>query len=488
MVSKQPAPRKRAAIYTRISKDRNGESLAVERQEAACRKLARVPGYRVVGVYTDNDISAFNGKTRKGFEAMLTDLRAGKFDVLLCQHTDRLYRNLKDLVRLTEANPALLIRTIDGGDIDLSNSTGKMLATILASVQEQESAHHSERRKFAYIQKAELGRYFDQGNRTFGYTTTGAPQEPEATMFHKAVADFLEGKSLRAISREWSASGVTTTLGGQTRRNPDGSGYVVAGEWSSTRIRRILLNPRYAGIKTHLGKPVEKEVDGKRVPVRGNWTPLIDEDTYRRVEAELRDPSRQKVTSFERKYVGSGVYRCGVCGEGTMRVSFPGRNQGRKYACAAHSCVMRSGDPLDDYVENSVLERLSRKDAKLLVAKPGTDDVGVLQDKRAEWVAKLDRLVDLIEDETLDGPKARQRAARYKEEIAAIDAELAAAVRTSPTAALLATGKELRERWEKLSPSIRSQIIDEIAVVTVLPGRRGERGFNPDYIDIRWKK
>jgi hypothetical protein len=265
-----------------------------------------------------------------------------------------------------------------------------------------------------------------------------------------------------------------------------GEEYTVKGVWSSTRIRRILLNPRYAGIKTHLGKPVEKEVDGKRVPVPGDWTPLIDEETYRRVEAELRDPSRQKVTSFERKYVGSGVYVCGRCGA-TMRVSFPGRNQGRKYTCSAGSCVMRSADPLDDYVENAVLERLSRPNAKLLIAKPGTDDVGTLQDERAGWVAKLDRLVDLLEDETLDGPKARQRAARYKEEIAAIDAKLAAAVRTSPTAALLATGKELRERWEKLSPSIRSQIIDEIAVVTVRPGRRGERGFNSDYITVEWK-
>lgn len=76
--------------------------------------------------------------------------------------------------------------------------------------------------------------------------------------------------------------------------------------------------PRYAGIKTHLGKPVERETDdGERERVRGNWTPLIDEETYERVKAELSDKSRQKVTSFERKYVGSGVDVCGKCG-GTM--------------------------------------------------------------------------------------------------------------------------------------------------------------------------
>jgi site-specific DNA recombinase len=102
-------------------------------------------------------------------------------------------------------------------------------------------------------------------------------------------------------------------------------------------------------------------------------------------------------------------------------------------------------------------------------------------------VAKLDQLVDLLDIGTLDGPKVREKAAEYKREIAEIDAKLAAAARTSPTAALLATGKQLRNRWAKLTPSVRSQIIDEIAVVTVLAGRRGERGFNPDYIDITWR-
>ena len=85
---------------------------------------------------------------------------------------------------------------------------------------------------------------------------------------------------------------------------------------------------------------------------------------------------------------------------------------------------------------------------------------------------------------TLDGPKAREKAAEYKAEIAAIDAELAAAARTSPTAALLATGKELRKRWAALTPSVRSQIIDEIAVVTIQPTRRGVRTFDPTAIDV----
>ncbi len=354
-----------------------------------------------MGTYSDNDISAFSGKERPRFEALLTDIAVGKVDVVICWHTDRIYRSLRDLTRLFEAGPNLLIKTVRGGDIDLSNATGKMVATILASVQVQESEHHSERRKLKYIQQAATGDYDNHGHRT-GYTRDGQPHEPEATMLRAAAADVLEGGSLRGIARLWNEAGMTTTLG--TR-------------WNSTRIKRNLLNPRYAGIRMHLGKQV----------MLGTWTPLIDEDTHRRLVADLTDPARVKVVSFERKYVGTGVYRCGVCGA-TVRVSFPGkgkRSYGRKYACSAHSCVMRAGDPVDDYVENLVVERLSRPDAHLLIDGPGCD-VAALQDARAGWAAKYDQLVELLDDGTLDGPQVREKAAEYRAEIAAIDSQLAA--------------------------------------------------------------
>ena len=47
-----------AAIYARISRDREGAGLGVERQEADCRALAERLGWDVVAVYVDNDISA----------------------------------------------------------------------------------------------------------------------------------------------------------------------------------------------------------------------------------------------------------------------------------------------------------------------------------------------------------------------------------------------------------------------------------------------
>lgn len=55
---------KAAAIYARISDDRTGTRLGVERQLADCRRLAAERGWNVAQEYVDNDRSAFRGATR----------------------------------------------------------------------------------------------------------------------------------------------------------------------------------------------------------------------------------------------------------------------------------------------------------------------------------------------------------------------------------------------------------------------------------------
>src|SRR5436853_52874 len=66
------------AIYCRISQDRGGTELGVDRQEALCRKLAEDKGWTVAEVYVDNDLSAYSGRRRPRYEQMLTDVEAGR--------------------------------------------------------------------------------------------------------------------------------------------------------------------------------------------------------------------------------------------------------------------------------------------------------------------------------------------------------------------------------------------------------------------------
>jgi hypothetical protein len=66
-----------AAVYARISEDRDGTGLGVARQEKDCIALASRRGWHVARVYVDNDISAYSGKPRPQYRQMLDDIKAG---------------------------------------------------------------------------------------------------------------------------------------------------------------------------------------------------------------------------------------------------------------------------------------------------------------------------------------------------------------------------------------------------------------------------
>lgn len=97
----------RAAVYSRITLDKYGEGLGVERQQVACQELARERGWRIVAAFEDNDVSAYSRKRRPGFEALTDEIEAGRVDAVVTYAVDRLVRRLADL----EAVIALAERT-----------------------------------------------------------------------------------------------------------------------------------------------------------------------------------------------------------------------------------------------------------------------------------------------------------------------------------------------------------------------------------------
>jgi DNA invertase Pin-like site-specific DNA recombinase len=475
----------RAAIYARISHDpdkkngdqqdepqppgKGGDGLGVARQEDDCRELATRLGLTLAPdhLFMDNDMSAYSGKRRPRFEDMLDAMKNHQFDVLIVWHTDRLYRSMKDLERLIDiAELARVpIKTVQGGELDLSTSAGRMVARILGSVARQESEHMSERRIRANRQKAEAGKW-QSANRTFGYTMKGEPLEPEASAVRQAALDVLGGKSIQGVAKSWKAAGLVGTRG-----RP----------FNAPSVRRLLVNPRYAALKTHQG----------RVIGPGNWTPLIDVDTHKGLVAYLSDPKRAICTSFERKYIGSGLYRCGRCDDGTtMKAARPGggRSGGRRYQCREHAHLVRSGEPLDDYVTGWVIEVLSAPKAHLRLDNANVD-LEDLKVKREALVRRKDAVRRAHNAGALDETEYLADLTELAAQIGECDAALAASTRTSPAASLVAAREQIWERWQAMTPSERAQAIDEMATVTILPTttRRGA-GFNPADVRIEPKR
>ncbi|BBZ38581.1 site-specific recombinase DNA invertase Pin [Mycobacterium conspicuum] len=441
----------------------------MQRQLDDCLALAGRLGWEIAARFDDNDLSAFSGKRRPGFEAMLTAMRNREFGALLVWHTDRLYRSMRDLERLIDIAESnrVQIRTVQGGDLDLSTSAGRMVARILGSVARQESEHTSERRKRANQQKAAAGKWVS-ANRCFGYTQDGTLLEPEASMVRQAVADALAGKSMRQIAREWNATGMTGSRGHK---------------FTGTNVRRLLINPRYAAINVHNGIEVGQ----------GDWEPIIDVDTHKGLVAFVSDPSRTVCTSFEKKYIGSGLYVCGLCGA-RMRHTTPGGKQpgGRRYECSEKQCVVRIGEPLDLYVEAIVLEWFSQPKArKRLSARlngRGGVDVTQLQAKRDALRARMDELARMFTAGDIDGSQLRSGTAEFKAQIAGIDDVLGRMSRKSPAAGMLAADDPVAY-WQGCSADICGKIIDDVMTVKVLKGPRGRWFNNRDNpTDAEWER
>jgi site-specific DNA recombinase len=450
----------RAIIYTRISADQTGEALGVTRQRDEALALADRLGWDVVDTISDNDLSAFSGKRRPGFEDLLDGLKNNQYDGLICWHTDRLFRTLKDLARLLEVAGGVEIQTVRGGTVDLSTSSGRMMATILGSVAVQESEHKGERQKAANVQKAMAGKW-QTGNRCFGYSMTGEPVEPEASHLRQAVTDVLAGKSINQVSREWNAAQLKGTRGTT---------------WSAPRIRRLLVNPRYAALKVHQGKVVGP----------GKWEPLIDVGVHEGLVAFLSDPSRIKCTSFEKKFMGSGVYVCGLC-EAPMRHAIAGNPRVRRYECTAKQHVTRRGEPVDALVEDLVLARLCSPQVRLVVGSGEKVDVAALQTKRAALQARLDELAGLFAEGVIDGSQLRRGSNDLRSQMSGVGSILADLAHTSPVADLLAAGEKMRERWAEMSPDLKGKVIQETATIRVMPSPRGYSAFRPELIVPEWK-
>ncbi|MFC7447649.1 recombinase family protein [Rhodococcus daqingensis] len=448
----------KTGIYVRISSDPTGKGLGVQRQEADCRDLADQLGWTVVEVYTDNDLSAFSGKARPGYERLLADLGSGRIEAVIAWHTDRLYRRMADLAPFIEVVRAARaqVRTVKAGELDLSTASGVMTAEILGSVAQHEVAHAQERMVAAHQQKAHSGRWTGT-MRAFGYTQDGsAVIEVEAQAIRDAARDVLAGVSSAAIARRWNAAGLTTTQG-----RP----------WDFRRIAQILGNPTYAALATYKGVVVGP----------GNWEPILDGATH---EALVGLLDSRRTPGRPRRWQGSGTYLCGRCGSVVRTYTVKGVSF---YQCRAHQHLARKLTDVDGYVDTLVMGRLGAPDAHLVIERHDID-LPALQGKRDGLQLRLDQLAEMFRSGEIEASQLRVGTTGLRADIALVDAELAAAATRDPLSELVLSEGDIRERWSGMEVAERAAVIRVLMTVTIQPCPRGRRGFDPRYIEIDWKR
>jgi hypothetical protein len=104
----------------------------------------------------------------------------------------------------------------------------------------------------------------------------------------------------------------------------------------------------------------------------------VSQDDWRAVHRILTDPARRTSYSTDRRWLGSGIYRCGVCDDGsTMRAAPTGDTPSRPgkqvwhYRCTAYGHLSVKQEPTDAYVLAAVAEKL--RDPQVVAAMTEPD-------------------------------------------------------------------------------------------------------------------
>jgi DNA invertase Pin-like site-specific DNA recombinase len=446
-----------------MSQDRNGEGAGVARQKTDARALANVRGWTVTSVIEENDTSAAGKKARPGFEKLLQALEHGDAQIVIAWALDRLTRNRRDTLRLIETcqKQSATIALVRGSDLDLSTPSGRLTADLLAAVARSEIETKSDRQKRAHLQAAEQGRRVT-GARPFGYTADGiAFKEPEAQAVRNAYQWLLDGVSLGQIANRWNSAGLYT---------PQGSHL-----WTGSTVGTCLRKPRNTGLRAH-----NDEIIGE-----AKWPALVDRETWHTALAIMKDPDRLSPRGDQRLL--TGVALCGVCA-GPVHV---GGNKGYPvYRCATSTGhFSRKAEPIDEYISEVMIKRLSKPDAADLFATPSTGpDKSELVREADRIRRKLEGLAALFVDGALTAKGVRQASERLKAQLADVDTKLAELNGIPKVARIVVNAADVRAAWESIEVADRREIIRVLAVIHIHPPGRGAVKFRPETVRIEWRQ
>jgi DNA invertase Pin-like site-specific DNA recombinase len=458
----------KAAIYVRQSVDAQ-EGIA--RQRSRCRALIEARGWDLGPEFADNDVSASKLRgAATGWARMLTAARSGEFDVIVAVNLDRLLRTQRDLSDLIDTGA--MVTTLEG-ELDLTSASGEMQASVLTAMARFEVRRKSERQVRANEQRAAVGRWVG-GRRPFGFERDGVTLRPvEAAAVERGFADLLSGIPLAAIARSWNEQGLTT---GQRRQARSGH----AGEpspWTGQSVRFVLMNPRYTG---------QVRYKGEVQPVPAEWPAIIDEATFHAAQAVLRDPSRRKPGRSPRRLL-TGIAVCGVAGCGaTVHAGGASRPGVRTYRCSgAAGHFARRAEPVEAFIDELIVERLSRRDARDLLLAPSTTDTTALHLEAVGLRERLDSLAVAFADGSVSASQLRTGTERIRTRLAEVDAALADSGRVDVLGELV-TADDVRTMWGGYSLDRKRTVIRALLHVTLHAPGRGTRTFRPESVGIRW--
>ncbi|MGW4545390.1 recombinase family protein [Streptomyces violaceorubidus] len=423
----------------RISKDRKGQELGIQRQEKACRELCERMGWRVRKVYPENDVSASTTTKRRRpqYTEILRDARDGFIDGIVVYSIDRLTRRISELTSFLEEQKehGFAFATTEGEDTATAN--GRMILTIKGAVAQQETERMSERINNSLLQRREQGKPHAGGKRQFGFKEGSyfkELDEGEAKLIREGYLMLMDrdAKSPSDVARYSERTGGIVTYKGQDIGDSIYGGPLTREQWEN----------------------VQTLLDGRATPAAQG--------------------------SGKRKHVYSGFLRCGYCGS-AMRVQWAtiqGRTFRRTFCHSAQrgrngqlGCGKVSRkyewieDRLNEVVEAALLSRMPQEEEAQM--EDLTSQISLLESRvralRGRW--KEGQMEDEDYFDSLTHLRAELEVLRTREAAATIR-------RSRVETDVLSVWKDGAPENLERRRAIVASVIDHVEVFGIGRGRR----------------
>ena len=313
---------KKCVVYVRVSTEMQVDGYSLDGQRNILKRYAEREGMIIVDTYEDAGKSGKSIEGRPAFQKMISDIENGlAIDYILVYKLSRFGRNTTDVLNSLELIQSYDINLISVEDgIDSSQSSGKLLISLLSSVSEIERENIIEQTMNGRREKARQGGW-NGGFAPYGYDLVDG----------KLIIDEAEAEVVRKIfdlyvNSNYGMDKIAKELNMQVlKKNIRQNGTL--DRWSRHLIVRILDNPVYVG-KIAYGRRSKEKIKGTKneyhmVPqedyilVSGQHDAIITEETWNKTQ-EKRERTGRKVyksiVGHERIHLLSGIIKCPKCG------------------------------------------------------------------------------------------------------------------------------------------------------------------------------
>lgn len=327
----------RVAAYCRVSTAQEEQQNSYQVQIAYYTDLInRKKEWTLAGIFADEGISGTQTKKRTEFNRMIRMCRNKKIDLVITKSISRFARNTVDCLEYVRQLKDLGIGVIfEKENINTLTMTSEFMIALYGSFAQAESESISKNVSWGKEKAYREGKVQFQYKYLLGYKK-GADGKPEivpeeAETVRLIYTLFLDGYSMSRIKKLLENKGILTSQGNKV--------------WNESLIRSILKNEKYAGDAllqktftsdciTH--KIVKNHGERPMYLVTDHHEPIIDRDTYNRVQQELaRRSSKRKVSDktiteqgkYSSKFALTELLICGKCGTPYRRTTWTSRGK-----------------------------------------------------------------------------------------------------------------------------------------------------------------